>query len=737
MEILCFFAGTAFACFRHPYPLFFLWICLFFRWRLSLIIWFFSAVIWFYFHQFNVNDVGMPTGHIISRAVLQGQVVSIPNQTNRKVQFQFLAQQLNGNPIKALLLITCFEHCPLIKAGQYWQMIATLKKAVNLRNPGGFDYVQWLSARHIVWTGYIKDHSLRLLNDSQRYSLLVLREYLASCLAKLDQNEKTLGILQALTLGVTGHIDNDQWTLFRRTGIIHLMIISGAHIGLVAGLTYRLCKWLWCRIGRLSLHCPAPKAASIAAIIIALIYALLAGFAVPAQRAFIGCIFMSLRHISNSYFSGWQAWRYALLAVLIFEPHSVLLPGFYLSFLAVAILVLTNQRIQINPVFKTLSLQIGCLLGLMPLSLFWFSYGAVNGVAANLLAIPWVSYIIVPLALLITLLSPWAVIPWLVSIVKAAIVALLAYLNWIDYFSFINISYSFQQLLQPLALMIAMFVIVFMSIAELLPLAILLMIMAFFPYYETVNLGDAIIDILDVGQGLSVIVRTANHTLVYDTGVKFYRGGDMAKLAIIPYLDRLKIKKLDAVIISHPDLDHLGGLKSLETTYSIGQLIVDDPMFYKRGFSCHDYPAWTWDGVNFKFFAITQKMNSKNNKSCILQIITKAGRMLLTGDIEKIAEQYLIQKYSHSLQSTAMLIPHHGSKTSSSQEFIAQIAPQYAIASFGLDNRYHFPHKEAMVHYQQKKVKVFNTSDCGSVRVILPQQGNIQPQCLIKKNFFD
>ena len=729
MEILCFFAGVAFFYLKSPYPLFFLCASFFFRQKLALFFWFLAAILWSFLHQWLIASQGMPNTNLITQAKLQGTVSSIPAQTPGRTQFQFLAEQLNGQPIKVNVLLSCYDHCPDIHVGQRWRLQAKLKKPLNLANPGGFDYVALLGSRHIQWVGNIYRSSFQPIETKkQRYPLIKLREHLADILSKLYPDTTTLGIFQALTLGLTSQVDKAQWDLFRRTGTTHLIDISGEHIALIAGLAYWLLKWTWKHLGQLCLRYPAPKIATAGAILVAFMYALIAGFAVPTQRSLITGCFMLLQNFLSQRMSVWQSWRYALLAVLVFEPHSVFMLGFYFSFIAVAILILINHRVKVSGVRKMLSMQFACMFGLMPLSLYWFSYGSINGLAANLLAIPWVGFLIVPLALFIAFLSPWIVIPGTVALLKWSIIILLYGLKWVDSFAMFNFSFTFTEALSPLALMAAMSVFVFLPLIRLFPAAGILVVASLFPNYEKVALGEARVDVLDVGQGLAIIVRTAHHVLIYDTGMKFYQSSDMGKLSIIPYLNTLGIKQLDKVVISHPDLDHRGGLGSLEEKYKINELIVDDPAFYKRGVSCHHYPSWDWDGVSFRFFPISERLKSKNNNSCILQIANKDAQVLLSGDIEKIAEDYLIRTYGIQLASTIMLIPHHGSKTSSSPSFIKQVAPRYAIASYGFDNRYHFPHQQAMNVYQMQQIPVYNTMDCGMVRVRL-QGGDSIPRC--------
>ncbi|WP_028389662.1 DNA internalization-related competence protein ComEC/Rec2 [Legionella fairfieldensis] len=729
MEILCFFAGIVFVYTTSFYPLLFVVIALFLKASRLIIVWFVAACVWASLHQLWVFDKNMPDTRIISNATLVGTVVSIPTGNSEKTQFQFLAKRLNDQDIKATFLLSCYQHCPIFKVGEYWRLAVKLKKSENLANPGSFDYVGWLKARHIRWTGYIKRGSLKLGENTHSQRLLAFRERLALTLNQLIPATEELGILQALTLGVTSNIDKKQWDLFRRTGTMHLMVISGAHIGLIAGFSYWLMKWLWTRFSRLCLIFPSLQIAGIAGILMALFYALLAGFAAPAQRALFAYFFLSLRHFMSYRLTVWQIWRYGLFIVLIYEPHAVLLPGFYLSFIAVSLLILTGKRITGNAIKKTICLQLACLLGLMPLTLYWFSYGAVNGLIANLLAIPLVGFVIVPLALIsLFLVQVWAWPPLLFP-VNLAIQYLLRYLHWVDSFALVNLNFSFTELLSPLALMLAMFLLLFLPVKAIFPATMVLALAAIFPGHSRPDSGEAEINILDVGQGLAIVVNTAKHTLIYDTGMKFYQGGDMAKLAIIPFLNTLGIKKLDKVIISHPDLDHRGGLASLEEKYRIEELLVDKVAFYHRGKSCHYYPPWQWDGVFFEFLPISESFKDKNNNSCILRIKNAGGRILLTGDIEKKAEDYLITTYGTNLRSEILLIPHHGSKTSSSIDFLKEVAPKYAIISAGFDNRYHFPHQQTLNHLNEQQIIVYNTMNCGMITVKLGQDLPPVPHC--------
>jgi competence protein ComEC len=733
MEILCFYAGIVFILINKPYPLILLMTLFFFRPRSSLIRWFLAAISWCLIHQFYVSSRDMEKKLVIQNAELIGQIISIPVVQGDTSQFSFLVNTMNKKPVKTTVALACYAHCPLLRAGQSWRLIAKLKQPRNLGNPGGFNYVNWLRTRHIHWSGTVRSGSFIPSSIVTSPPLLLkIREHLLLRLAELDPDEKTLGIIQALTLGVGSHIEKSEWELFRHTGTIHLIDISGAHIGMIAGITYTVVCFLWSRMGLFCLLYPAPKIASIVALLIASLYTVIAGFAIPAQRALIACAFMLLRNFCSQRFTVWQAWRYALLSVLILEPHSVMAAGFYLSFIGVAILILINQRIDVIGFRKTMALQLACLAGLMPLTLFWFSYGAINGIVANIVAIPWVELWIVPLALLVTLLSSYVVIPGTMFLLKSSISLLLFFLNWVDSFAMVNLTFTFNQIASPLALMTVLALSLLLPIRRLFFPMSMMLIAALYPYHLHLKPGEAQIDIMDVGQGLAIAINTAHHSLLYDTGVKFFQGSDMAKIAIIPYLNQLGIKKLDKVIISHPDLDHRGGLKSLEERFEIQELVVDAPEFYHRGSPCHAYPAWEWDGVLFRFFSIAQIANSKNNHSCVLQLSTKSGKILFTGDIEKPAEDYLVSTYGNELASTFLVIPHHGSKTSSSSAFVEKVSPHYAIVSYGFDNRYHFPHQQTLRIYEQRQIPVINTVDCGMVTIKLTSKLNSPtPSCYL------
>jgi len=721
MEIFCALMGVLYAYSWHPYLPLALILLILMRRRYMYILAFIMAFLWALLHQSWVLPATLPTGTDPSQVILQGQVFSKPDIAKGRTRFQFAVNQVNGKKQSFIALLSWYQKAPTLQLGDNWQLIVRLKKPRNLQNPGAFNYEQSLQAKHIAWIGYVRSGSILATKPSRSIALhhKQWREKWGKQLDALSADATASGIIQALTLGLTGNISQENWALFRRTGTTHLMVISGAHIGLVAGLMFGLIHWLWRRSYKACLYWPAPKVASVFSIVSAFLYAIIAGFAVPAQRSLLACSFAFFRFLGNQRFSGWQGWRYGLLFALLFEPHAVLLPGFYLSFTAVAILIVVHQRWSAKGwLQQTLIAQCACLIGLIPLTLYWFSYASLSGFFANLIAIPLVGFLLVPFSLL-TLLLINTDIAWIsMAICTLLIQCLMKILTVIDKVSFINLDYSFYQVLLPLGLLASMFCYVLLPLRVVLLPGCLLALCACFPALSKVKTGEAHIRVFDVGQGLAVLVQTARHSLLYDAGDAFPGGSDMGKMAILPALRVLGIKHLDKIVISHQDKDHYGGLQSVEPLLT-GDLLVNAPAFYQKGLSCHEYPPWNWEGVRFQFLAINNHFNDKNNTSCVLKVSAGNRHMLLTGDIEKSAESWLARIYPEELQSDVLLLAHHGSKTSSSPLFIQQVAPTYAIASTGFENRYHFPHKATLETCEKRHIPFYNTAQTGMISVLL------------------
>lgn len=736
MEIFCFLAGILYGYYASlclPLLALGLW---FISPKYSVPVFFILGVTLVWLHNYWITPKGLPENTaVIAHAQIKGTIASIPVKSANKNQFTFALEQINGQAASGLIHLSWYNHPPPLRVGQQWQLTVKLKKPRNFQNPGSFDFVNALAKKHIFWSGYVRSGANKLLAPAPSgFSWLSVRETLGEQLANRAGDEQVTGIIQALTLNLTPHISQADWDLFRRTGTTHLFGISGEHIALLSGLFFWLTRKLWVRSSRLCLYLPAPAVASCVGLTVAIFYAFLAGFEPPVQRALMGCFFYTLGFIGKQRLSPWQVWRYALVAVLCIEPHAVFMQGFYFSFLAVACILLTHQRWQFKGIKGMLVLQLSCLLGLMPLTLYWYSYGSINGFIANMFAIPLVGFLIVPLSLLTMLFSAYSW-SWLLMTPLSWLTHLLILgLSWTEHLAFMNINWSLHHMSYVLCFSGALLLWAVLPVKPFNYIALLWLILPFFPKHTLISPGEAIIEVLDVGQGLAVSVRTQNHTLLYDTGDQFFQGNDMGKMVVLPFYQSQQINKLDTVVISHPDKDHWGGLKSIQQAMEVDTLLVNDPKFYGQGLNCHNYPAWEWDGVPFQFLAIENQFNDKNNNSCILQIGNKAHRLLLAGDVEKPGEDYLVIRYGEQLAADIFIVPHHGSKTSSTYRFVLEVNPKYAIASLGADNRFHFPHAKTLATMASLNIPVLRTDECGMVQMVLPTHGELKPpKCYASK----
>ncbi|MFA6302002.1 MAG: DNA internalization-related competence protein ComEC/Rec2 [Legionella sp.] len=734
MEIFCFVLGVLYGFTLNYYLPCICLLFFFIKPHYHIILGFTLGVLLAFMHQYCVTPKNMPNREVLAQVTISGTIVSIPSQTVDKTQWNFELDTIDNHPVSALIQLAWYSNKRMLHVGERWQFKAKLKKPRNFSNPGSFDYAGALAARHIYWTGYVRSDAHLLAPASSTFNWLNYREHLGARLNKLATNKQVTGILEALTLNLTNHINQEQWDLFRRTGTTHLFGISGEHIALISGLIFYIVHWLWSRSTFLCLRIPALYSASIAGLISALIYAFLAGFGPPVQRALIGSIFYCFCYWRKQQFSSWQIWRYALVGVLCIEPHAVFMQGFYFSFLAVACILLTQQRWQFKGIKSTLALQLSCLIGLMPLTLYWYAYGSLNGFLANLFAIPLVGLVIVPLALITLVVAhyDWAYL--LMKPLSYLVLIMLQGLQWVEHLAFINIDWSLNSIELVCALMGALLLWIMLPIKPFRAFAFLWISLPFIPLKPSIKPGEALMQILDVGQGLAIVIQTQHHIALYDTGDQYFNGSDLGTLVILPYLKTLGIRHIDSIVISHPDKDHRGGLESIISALPINNLLVNDPSFYKRGRNCHKYPAWNWDGVDFRFLPINISVKDRNNSCCILQVSTSVARVLLTGDIEKKAENYLILNYDSNLKSQAVILPHHGSKTSSSYRFIQEIAPLYAIASLGFDNKFGFPHAKTLSTMTALGVDFYRTDECGMVTLSLPSEGTMKKPVCYKNN---
>lgn len=654
---------------------------------------------------------------------VQGVISDLPEHESNHVRFNFNVVA-SSKPVPKSVRLTWYYPDQVIKAGQEWALTVRLKPPHGTFNPGGFDYERWLFVEGIGATGYVRPKAEpKLLNNgSLRPGLLVWRQTIAEELAQIVPNNASLPMIKALTIGDGDSLTPLQWEVFRKTGTTHLMVISGSHIGLVAGLVYILALKLWARTG--VLRWSPQKVAALIALLTAVFYAGLTGFSVPAQRSALMIAIAMFAIIRQRNTRPYPILAVALCAVLIVDPLVVLSAGFWLSFIAVSLIIYAiSGRLGKLGFFRSgLKINWATSVGLSPLLLFFFQQVSLIAPLANLVAVPIISLVVVPLALLATLVMFIApiVAAKLFFVVDIALQGLWWLLVQLADLPLSTVSHS-----QPSwwALAFAIPGILLLFAPKGMPSRWLGLVMLFplvFTASGKIAPGVIKLTLLDVGQGLSAIVQTANHVLVYDTGAKFSSTSDMGLSVVMPFLRNQGIDKVDTLIVSHGDNDHIGGVDSLMSHVSTEKLLTSVPQQlsqYSPG-QCEAGKSWTWDNVNFTI--LSPRLNSfpsENDNSCVLQIQAYQGTALLTGDIETAAEDWLVESYGNQLKSDVLIAPHHGSQTSSSPAFLMAVKPSVILIPAGYRNQFGHPHEEIVQRYHDLPTKWFNSADDGALQI--------------------
>ncbi|HEX5363166.1 MAG TPA: DNA internalization-related competence protein ComEC/Rec2 [Gallionella sp.] len=624
----------------------------------------------------------------------------------------------------------------VVKAGERWRFTLRLKQPHGSSNPGGFDFEGWMLERNLRATGYVhpKGDNARLdaRADGFGYRIETWREAVRDKFSATLGDAPYAGILSALAIGDQDSIPPQQWQVFTRTGVNHLMSISGLHITMLSGLGFSLAYWLWRRSTRLTLWLPARKAAALFAVLIALGYALLAGFGVPAQRTVYMVAAVAAALWLNRNFSSGQILALALLGVLIPDPWAVLSAGFWLSFGAVAlILYVTSHRIGRPSLWQEYAtVQWAMTVGLTPLLIALFQQVSLVSPVANALAIPLVSLIVVPLVLLGAVL-PTEVPLWLAHIAMDGTMHFLEWLNALPQAVWIQHAPPAWSIV--MAMLGALWLLLPRGFPARWPGALLILPMFLNtpapPADKTLRLI-----VFDVGQGLAVAAQTRNHALLYDSGPDFSGEADSGNRILVPALRALGVERLDGLMLSHDDLDHIGGSASVLQAMPVGwvssSLPDGHPLFAQPGLvrHCTDGQSWEWDGVRFELLhpgAEEDELGrtSDNELSCVLRIGIGDQHVLLAGDIEKGGERRLIREHPDALHATLLVAPHHGSKTSSSQDFIAATLPDYTVFTVGYRNRFGHPRAETLQRYADSGSEILRSDEDGAILVEMDARG--------------
>lgn len=709
-----------------------------------------SAVIigflWALWHAHLVLSQGLPKELEGKDVQVEGQIATIPTQRGRKWRFEFEIRRLvyQGRvwPVPKRVVLSWYEASESLMAGDAWRFTIRLKRPAGFMNPGGLDYERWLFSQRVNATGYVRGGTppIRLLTTAwQDYPLQRLRQTVLFSLNQQLADHPVRGIVTALAVGHRAAISPQQWQIFRQTGTSHLVAISGLHVGLIAGLVFFLVSWCWRHLGRLPLYFAAPRAAAVAAILVAAVYAALAGWSLPTQRALIMVSVAMLALIFQRAVAPGRTLALALLLVLCYDPLAVLAPGLWLSFGAVAVIlfVITGHSFR-HSLHQRLWAKWGraqwfVSLGLFPLLITFFQQASLISPLANLFAVPLVSMLVVPLVLLgvaITVLLP-QVGTFLLKLAADLLLLMVEGLDWLA-------GLPLSQWIAPTPDMFVLCLAVTGTILLLLPRAwplrwfgLILLVPLVFNRPTLPAQGEFNFTLLDVGQGLSAVVQTRHHALVYDTGPRYSQYFDTGSAVVIPFLWQQGIHQVDKLIVSHGDNDHIGGVQSVLAQVPVQQILTSDAKLLNNPLSkpCLRGQAWQWDGVLFQILSppVLNNHSQENNQSCVLHISSPMGAVLLPGDIEVGAERALLQQYSpRDLNADILVAPHHGSKTSSSQAFLAAVRPKFVLFPIGYRNRYRFPNQAVVVRYETFAPEFFDSASHGAISFTAGSDGLLQ-----------
>ncbi len=726
------------------------------HWRLTG--WLLAGVCWALLQAQLILDRSLPVELEGQDVLIHGVVVSVPERNFRRTRFEFEIESLSRagqsypSPGRVRLSWYRAARSNSLHAGQRWQLKVRLKRPQGLLNPGGFDYEGWLFQHRIRATGYIRKSTKNQIVTpySSSYFILRLREKIRDLITRITAGGESTGLLLALSIGERSQITPVQWQWLRQTGTSHLVAISGLHVGLVAGLMFLLLNRIWRLSGlfseRLMLYCPAPKAAAWGAMLAALVYAALAGFSLPTQRALIMLSIVMLSIVFSRHLTPGRTLALALLAVLIVDPLAVMSAGFWLSFLAVWVIVYgLVARVGGQGKWRQWwRAQWWVTLGLMPVLLLFFQQVSLIAPVANLVAIPLVSLLIAPLSLLgslLLLLDPDWAMP-LILLAVWLLERLADYLSWLANFPFAAWSAS---LLSLPVLGLSVLGMLWLLAPKGIParwLGGVMLLPVLFARFDSPMLGEARFTLLDVGQGLAAVVQTQHHVLVFDTGARFGSNFNMGDAVLIPFLQHQGIAQIDRLILSHADNDHLGGAMALLAAVPVREILGSDlQKMRKKGIiqrlkPCYAGQQWNWDGVVFRLLHPPAKTGlRRNDRSCVLQVEAGGQRLLLSGDVEKAAERALVRKYGNDLRAEILVAPHHGSKTSSTAAFIDAVSPRYVLFPVGYRNRYGFPHPTILARYRVQKIREYLTSATGAIRFTLGGgNADLEPQLFRQTN---
>ncbi|MCF7994690.1 MAG: DNA internalization-related competence protein ComEC/Rec2 [Chromatiaceae bacterium] len=719
-----------------------------------------------------------------------GRIASLPDVTAERTRFLFHVERLSdagtSSDFSGRVRLSWYKDAPHLKVGERWRFKVRLKTPHGFMNPGGFDYERWLFRQQVKATGYVRMQVApqRLDAGAGRYWLDRWRQGLRERLLEALPTGVGSALVPALVIGDRGALTPAQWSVFSRTGTSHLIAISGLHVGLVSAALFVLVRRLWVWAPGLALRVAAPRAAAVAALLAALVYAALAGFSVSTQRALMMLAVVLLAMVAGRTLRASSALSLALAAVLLVDPAAVLDYGFWLSFGAVAVLLYALGW-RLGPpgwIARWGAAQWAVALGLLPLLIAFFGRASVIAPLVNLIAVPLFGLLlpIILVASLAFLITGWALpllaVDWLLD-QGYSLLAAAASLPWASVslggrpdWVWLVAGFGALLLLAPRGLPGR-----WLGAVLLLPLWLL--------RPPTPAPGSLEVTLLDVGQGLAAVIRTQRHTLVYDTGPGFRSGFNTGEAVIAPYLQHLGISSIDLLMVSHADQDHAGGVQGLLASVDARRILSGEPDEIERMLegkpsavsvirppikpsvepsinpsveqsaeqsieqsieqqrqaaghalgreggrveTCRRGQQWHWDGVDFAVLHPTDPIEDGNNSSCVLRIVVGETALLWPGDAEASVERRLLQQAAGALPAEVLIAAHHGSASSTTQPFLSAVSPQLVLFSMGWKNRFGFPATSVRERVIASGAASLDTASSGAIELSVDPEGELR-----------
>jgi competence protein ComEC len=614
-----------------------------------------------------------------------------------------------------------------LQAGERWAMLVRLKAPHGGRNPFGFDYELLLWEQGVQATGYVRagaaDPVPQRLAQTWTHPVALARQALRARIFAAVEPRPVAGLIAALVVGDQNAIDRSDWDLFRATGVAHLVSISGLHITMFAwGAAWLVGSW-WRRSARRCLALPAPTAALLGGVLLANAYAVFSGWGLPAQRTCLMLATVAGLRLAGLRWPWPQVWMLACAVVVASDPWALTQAGFWLSFVAVGILFATDSGAsgrESAGLTRRIALffreQWVVTVALAPLTLLMFGQVSLVGLVANALAIPWVTLVVTPLAML------GALVPALWEGAALAIGLLMAWLQWLASWPWASVSLAAAPSWAGAAGVLGALLLVASVPWHMRGLGLALVLPVALWQAPAPAVGEFELLAADVGQGNAVLVRTAGHALLFDAGPRYSLESDAGHRVLLPLLQALQVR-LDTVVLSHRDTDHVGGAPAVLGMQPQAQLLssMEDwrpPGPHPPAQRCEQGQHWEWDGVRFDILhpapADYLQSAKPNAMSCVLRISNTAHAALLAGDIEKPQEARLLA-LGADLRADVLLVPHHGSKTSSSDAFLDAVQPGMALVQSGYRNRFGHPAAPVLQRYQAHGIRVLDSPHCGAM----------------------